>query len=212
MRCLTNSSANQKHRQGIHEAWLDRELVLGFTWTGVIQVLLSTPVQFWIGARFYVGAWKALTHGSANMDVLVVLGTSAAYFYSLVVMVLAAFRDGFEAHLFFETAVFLIVFILLGKFMETTGSRNAKGGGVILRFVPLPLCLLSDDLHLVSPILAFVARGKTSEAITKLMGLTATEAVLLTERANDEGGDGADGFDEEVIDLSLLQKGDRLKV
>ena len=125
MRCLTNSSANQKHRQGIHEAWLDRELVLGFTWTGVIQVLLSTPVQFWIGARFYVGAWKALTHGSANMDVLVVLGTSAAYFYSLVVMVLAAFRDGFEAHLFFETAVFLIVFIVLGKFLEVLGKGSA---------------------------------------------------------------------------------------
>ena len=63
---------------------------------------------------------------------------------------------------------------------------------------------------MIAPI--FAAKGKTSEAITKLMGLTATEAVLLTERANDEGGDGGAGFDEEVIDLSLLQKGDRLKV
>jgi Cu+-exporting ATPase len=79
-----------------------------------IQLILATPVQFIIGKQFYVGAYKALRNGSANMDVLVVMGTSAAYFYSLYqAIVTAGTHHG--PHLYFETSAVLITLILLGK-------------------------------------------------------------------------------------------------
>lgn len=82
------------------------------------QLALATPVQFIIGYQFYVGAYKALRNGSANMDVLVVLGTSAAYFYSIYQMMTTH-----HAHLYFETSAVLITLILLGKLFEA----RAKG-------------------------------------------------------------------------------------
>ena len=63
-----------------------------------------------------MGSYKALRHGTANMDVLVALGTSAAYFYSVIAFVLHMFVDGFELVMYFETSVLLITFILLGRY------------------------------------------------------------------------------------------------
>ncbi|AXI00300.1 Cu(2+)-exporting ATPase [Sporosarcina sp. PTS2304] len=82
------------------------------------QWALATPVQFWIGATFYKGAYSALRNGSANMDVLVSLGTSAAYFYSVYLVV-----SGSGHGLYFETSAVLITLILLGKLFEA----RAKG-------------------------------------------------------------------------------------
>lgn len=83
------------------------------------QFVLATPVQFYIGARFYSGAYRALRNKSANMDVLVALGTSAAYFYSVV----EAFRwqavPDRMPELYFETSAVLITLILVGKLMES---------------------------------------------------------------------------------------------
>lgn len=109
-----------------------------------IQFVLATPVQFIIGRQFYVGAYKALRNGSANMDVLVALGTSAAYFYSVYQMIVT--RDAHHGpHLYFETSAVLITLILLGKLFE------AK------------------------------AKGRSSEAIKKLMGLQAKTAIVLRD-------------------------------
>ncbi len=103
-----------------------------------VQWWLATPVQFLIGGRFYVGAFKALRGGGANMDVLVALGTSAAYFYSLYVTM-----AGRPSELYYETGSVLITFILLGKLFETA------------------------------------AKGRSSDAIKKLIGLQAKEAIVL---------------------------------
>jgi len=84
-----------------------------------LQLALATPVQFWVGRRFYIGAWHALRGGGANMDVLVALGTSAAYFYGAVVTVLGL--DG--QHVYFEAAAVIISLVLLGKLLEA----RAKG-------------------------------------------------------------------------------------
>jgi Cu+-exporting ATPase len=84
-----------------------------------LQLGLATPVQFWIGRRFYVGAWHALRGGAANMDVLVALGTSAAYLYSLVVTVLGLQGQ----HVYFEASAAIITLVLLGKLLEA----RAKG-------------------------------------------------------------------------------------
>ncbi|MBV7506796.1 heavy metal translocating P-type ATPase [Bacillus sp. sid0103] len=83
------------------------------------QFLMVTPVQFYIGGQFYVGAFKALKNKSANMDVLVTLGTSAAYFYSLAEGVKTIGNHAYMPHLYFETSAVLITLILLGKLFET---------------------------------------------------------------------------------------------
>ncbi|MFC7687497.1 heavy metal translocating P-type ATPase [Ureibacillus sp. GCM10028918] len=114
-----------------------------------VQMLLATPVQFIIGKQFYVGAYKSLRNGSANMDVLVVMGTSAAYFYSVYqAIVTAGTHHG--PHLYFETSAVLITLILLGKLFE------AK------------------------------AKGRSSEAIKKLMGLQAKTANVIRDGVEKE--------------------------
>lgn len=84
-----------------------------------LQWLLATPVQFWIGRRFYVGAWHALRAGSANMDVLVALGTSMAYLFSAVVTGLGLH----DQHVYFEASAAIITLVLMGKLLEA----RAKG-------------------------------------------------------------------------------------
>jgi Cu+-exporting ATPase len=112
--------------QGIHEypAWLN--------W---IFLALATPVQFYVGWQYYVGAFKALRNHSANMDVLIAMGSSTAYFYSLPITF-----GMLKGHVYFETAAVIITLIKLGKFLEAR------------------------------------AKGRTSEAIRKLMNLRARTA------------------------------------
>ncbi|MCP3763401.1 heavy metal translocating P-type ATPase [Domibacillus sp. A3M-37] len=107
-----------------------------------MQLVLATPVQFIIGSQFYIGAYKALKNKSANMDVLVALGTSAAYFYSLYLSFQSIGHSGHAPELYYETSAILITLILLGKLFE------AK------------------------------AKGRSSEAIKKLMGLQAKTAIV----------------------------------
>ena len=86
----------------------------------VAQWLLATPVQFWIGWRFYVGGFKALRGGSGNMDVLVALGTSMAWAYSTAVMLLG--RS--DLHLYFEASATVITLVLLGKILEARAKAK----------------------------------------------------------------------------------------
>ncbi|MFM6988658.1 MAG: heavy metal translocating P-type ATPase, partial [Arenimonas sp.] len=87
---------------------------------GLLQLALATPVQFWLGARFYSAGWRALRAGSANMDVLVALGTSAGY--GLSVYQLLAMPDA--AHLYFETSAVVISLVLLGKWLEARAKQR----------------------------------------------------------------------------------------
>ncbi|HHW36926.1 MAG TPA: copper-translocating P-type ATPase [Bacillales bacterium] len=136
-----------------------------------IQLILATPVQFIIGKQFYVGAYKALRNGSANMDVLVVMGTSAAYFYSLYQAIVTVGAHHMP-HLYFETSAVLITLILLGKLFE------AK------------------------------AKGRSSEAIKKLMGLQAKTAI-----AQRDGVEKEVPLEEVVIgDTILVKPGEKIPV
>ncbi|MGX8232101.1 heavy metal translocating P-type ATPase [Bacillus subtilis] len=110
-----------------------------------VQFALATPVQFIVGKQFYVGAFKALSNKSANMDVLVALGTSAAYFYSLYLSLMSIGSSTHMIELYYETSAVLITLILLGKLFE------AK------------------------------AKGRSSEAIKKLMGLQAKNATVVRD-------------------------------
>ena len=97
------------------------------TW---VQWALATPVQFWIGARFYRGAWASLKHGSGNMDLLVALGTSAAYFLSVVIVL-------FDIHqpVYFESSAVLITLVLMGKLLEM--GAKAKASSAIEKLIQL---------------------------------------------------------------------------
>jgi Cu+-exporting ATPase len=86
-----------------------------------LQWLLATPVQFWAGARFYQGAWAALRSGGSNMDVLVALGTSAAYFMSVAVWLL-----GLDQPVYFEASATLITLVLMGKLLEASAKGKAS--------------------------------------------------------------------------------------
>ncbi|MGG1556134.1 heavy metal translocating P-type ATPase [Paenibacillus ferrarius] len=91
------------------------------------QLALATPVQFIIGKQFYVGAYKALRNGSANMDVLVALGTSAAYFYSLYLTIQSLNSTGhYMVQMYYETSSILITLILLGKLFEALAKGRSS--------------------------------------------------------------------------------------
>ena len=105
------AATNGTHVCGGHEEFLPRWL----------QLLLATPVQFWVGKRFYIGAWHALRGGGANMDVLVALGTSMAYFFSAVVTLLAL-----NQHVYFEASAAIITLVLLGKLMESRAKSKTS--------------------------------------------------------------------------------------
>ena len=110
-----------------------------------VQLLLATPVQFWIGQAFYRSAWTAFLRKSTEMSTLIVLGTSAAYFYSLFVTLNPNFllAQGLMPEVYYEASSSIITLTMLGKFLESK------------------------------------ARGKTSEAIKKLMGLQAKTAWII---------------------------------
>ncbi|RKF48235.1 copper-translocating P-type ATPase [Bacillus wiedmannii] len=137
-----------------------------------VQLALATPVQFIIGGQFYVGAYKALRNKSANMDVLVALGTSAAYFYSVYLSIRSIGSSEHMTDLYFETSAVLITLIILGKLFE------AK------------------------------AKGRSSEAIKKLMGLQAKTATVVRD------GTEIKILIEEVIagDIVYVKPGEKIPV
>ncbi|MDQ0219968.1 copper-translocating P-type ATPase [Peribacillus cavernae] len=137
-----------------------------------VQFLLATPVQFIIGKQFYVGAYKALRNKSANMDVLVALGTSAAYFYSLYQSILSLGTNAGMVELYYETSSILITLIILGKLFEAR------------------------------------AKGRSSEAIKKLMGLQAKTATVFRD------GNEIDIPLEEVVvgDVVYIKPGEKVPV
>ncbi|MHC0067235.1 heavy metal translocating P-type ATPase [Nostoc sp. UIC 10890] len=139
-----------------------------------IQLILTTPVQFWCGYSFYINGWKALKRHAATMDTLIALGTSAAYFYSLFPTLFPSFfiNQGLTPDVYYETAAVVITLILLGRLFENR------------------------------------AKGQTSEAIRKLIGLQAKTARLI------RNGREVDVPIEEVIigDVILVRPGEKIPV
>ncbi len=136
--------------------------------------VLATPVQFWAGWRFYRGTWAALKHRTADMNTLIAVGTSAAYFYSLVAVLFpGVFISGvIEPHLYFDTSAAIIALILFGRYLEAR------------------------------------ARGQTSEAIKKLIGLRPKTATVIRD-----GQERQIPVDDVLVgDLILVRPGERVPV
>jgi Cu+-exporting ATPase len=153
-------------------------MILGFLpmfrFEGYLLWALATPVQFWAGWRFYKGAWAALKHGRAEMNTLIAVGSSAAYFYSVAVVLFpGAFTSGMiEANLYFDTSALIIALILLGRFLEAR------------------------------------ARGRTSGAIKKLIGLRPSTAAVI--RDGQEISVSVD--DVQVGDVVFVRPGEKVPV
>jgi P-type Cu+ transporter len=188
---------------------------------GMVQLGLALPVQFWIGSRFYTGAYHALRGGGANMDVLVALGTSMAFFYSAAVVLFQL-----PLHVYFEASTSVITLVLLGKLLEARARSHAsdaiealiklqpatahvqRDGGVV--DVPLAEVKLGDTLLVRPgesvPVDGVVVEGTSSidEAMltgeslpvgkkpdSKLYGGTLNQQGLLIMRATGVGADTA---------------------
>jgi len=123
-----------------------KEVTKGLTWESLLLTLLTTPVQFGVGRKFYVGAYHALRNKSANMDVLVAMGTSSAYFYSLFVTVESWVVGTKPGGLFYETAALLITFIIGGKYLETKAKgRTSEAIESLLSLQPPSAILISPE-------------------------------------------------------------------
>ncbi|KAG5563186.1 hypothetical protein RHGRI_005817 [Rhododendron griersonianum] len=130
---------------GLKQA-MDTKVVNMLTVGELIRWTLATPVQFVIGRRFYVGSYNALRHGSATMDVLITLGTNAAYFYSVYNVSRAATSPYFKSTDFFETSSMLISFILLGKYLEVLAKgKMSEAIAKLMELSPEAAILLTLD-------------------------------------------------------------------
>ncbi|SHD15799.1 heavy metal translocating P-type ATPase [Staphylococcus argenteus] len=117
------------------------------------QFILATPVQFIIGWQFYVGAYKNLRNGGANMDVLVAVGTSAAYFYSIYEMLRWLSGVTTQPHLYFETSAVLITLILFGKYLEARAkSQTTNALGKLLSLQAKEARILKDGNEIMIPL------------------------------------------------------------
>src|SRR5690625_632596 len=117
------------------------------------QFVLATPVQFIIGWQFYEGAYKNLRNGGANMDVLVALGTSAAYFYSLYEAFKTIGNPEYMPHLYFETSAVLITLILFGKYLETRAkSQTTNALSKLLNLQAKEARVIRDGKELMIPV------------------------------------------------------------
>ena len=150
-----------------------------------LQLLLATPVQFWIGRRFYAGGFKALRGGGANMDVLVALGTSAAYGLSAVVTVFGLQHQ----HVYFEASAVIITLVLMGKLLEARAKLGTSAAiEALIRLQPKSARVERDGVLVEVPVAGmhkgdvFVVRAGESVPVDGLVlsGESGADESMLT--------------------------------
>ena len=137
---------------GIDMGWLDR--LEDADWVSWVMFVLALPVQVYVGWDYYVGSVKSLRNRSANMDVLVAMGSTVAFLYSVVVMVALTLNiQGVGDHVYFETAAVIITLIKLGKFLEARAKGQTSAAlKKLMQLSPKTVCLLKDGEEQQIPI------------------------------------------------------------
>lgn len=178
----------------------------------LFQFLLATPIQFIIGYSFYIGAYRSLRSKSANMDVLVAMGTSAAYFYSIYETVQSLRLPDYDPHLYFETSAILITLILFGKYLEANAKGRTKQAiSRLLKLQAKEARVIRDGKEVMLPVEAVVVGDrliiKPGEKIpvdgTIVKGNTSIDESMLTG----ESLPVAKGVNDDVIGATLNKNG-----
>ena len=145
-----------------------------------LQLALATPVQFWLGARFYRAGWAALKAGTGNMDLLVALGTSAGYGLSVWQMAFAEVHHG-QPHLYFEASAVVITLILMGKWLEARAKRQTTAAIRALQALrPATARVRLDDVEVDVPI----AQIRVGDLVVVLPGERIAVDGLIVEGAS----------------------------
>lgn len=133
---------------------------IGAMLPGFVQLLLAIPVQFWLGARFYKAGWSALKAKTGNMDLLVAIGTSAAFGLSLYILWRDSFHNlhqghGGESHLYFESSSVIITLVLLGKYLESRAKQQTTEAiKALQKLRPETALLISGETETETPVSA----------------------------------------------------------
>ncbi|KAK4129627.1 heavy metal translocatin, partial [Parathielavia appendiculata] len=163
-------------------------LIPGIYLGDIICLVLTIPVQFGIGRRFYKSAWKSIKHGSPTMDVLVVLGTSCAFFFSIMAMLVSLlFPPHTRPSTIYDTSTMLISFITLGRFLENRAKgQTSRALSRLMSLAPSMATIYADP----------IAAEKAAEG--------------WSEASEDESKQPLDGnaAEEKVIPTELIQVGD----
>jgi P-type Cu+ transporter len=164
------------------------KLLPGIYLGDIVAIILTIPVQFGIGKRFYISAYRSLRHGSPTMDVLVVLGTSAAFFFSIVAMLVSFFTPPHtRPATVFDTSTMLITFITLGRFLENRAKgQTSKALSRLMSLAPSMATIYADP----------IAAAKTAEGW----------AAPVDEK--DEDSERQSALAEKTIPTELLEVGD----
>lgn len=132
-------------------------------WANYVVWLMATPVVFVLGRNFHINAWKQLKHGACNMDTLVSLSTSIAYFFSMFNLFFPEFwlERGIEPHIYFEASSVIIAFILLGRLMEERAKRNTSSAiRKLMGLQPQTVTLLTSEGERILPV-SSIRKGDT---------------------------------------------------
>jgi Cu+-exporting ATPase len=171
------------------------ELIPGLFLGDLICFVLTIPVQFGIGRRFYVSAYKSVKHGSPTMDVLVILGTSCAFFFSVLTMVVSLVSEPHSRpHTIFDTSTMLITFITLSRYLENSAKgQTSRALSRLMSLAPSMATIYSDP----------IAAEKAAESWSSGLTIAADEVKPRQSSAMDGSAE-----DERVIPTELLQVGD----
>ena len=176
------------------------ELISGLWLGDVICLVLTAPVQFGIGKRFYVSAYKSLKHRSPTMDVLVVLGTSAAFFFSVAAMLVSVLSSAHSRPgTVFDTSTMLITFITLGRFLENRAKgQTSKALSRLMSLAPSTASIYADPIAAAKVTEAWSGNEKSGKTPEKSNNASALEErTIPTELI-------------EVGDIVIVRPGDKI--
>lgn len=190
-----------------------------------VSIICATPIQFWVGLSFYTGSWKALKNKRADMNVLVMLGTTAAYLYSAFAVIYAIFVPTYEPQTFFDTSGMLIPIVFIGKYMETLAKgKTSEAVKQLMSLHASSAILVTNSQYEKDSMTGLTSQsmeiGTMEDHSMSTKGLKDFQKSQKSQKSgskfDEEGSNALNHLNiptyEREIDLRLVQKGDILRV